>query len=230
MKTVVIDHFSDLLCIWAYVAQIRLDELKHEYGGQIQINYHFMSIFGAVDHRITTGWKEKGGYQGFGQHVIEVAKGFPHVEVNNNIWQGDTPKSSANVHLFLKAIQHLIQTGVIKERQCESGRSLFEEVVWQIRLAFFRNNKNVAHFDCQCKLAEELQLPSNKIMDCIEDGSAMAGLCRDMELCQEHAIEGSPTYLLNDGRQKLYGNIGYNVISANVKEVLNKPEHQASWC
>lgn len=46
MKKIVIDHFSDVLCVWAYAAQIRMDELKREFGEQIQVNYHFMPVFG----------------------------------------------------------------------------------------------------------------------------------------------------------------------------------------
>ena len=30
-------------------------------------------------------------------------------------------------------------------------------------------------------------------------------------------ISGSPTFELNEGRQKLYGNVGYGVIEANIK-------------
>ena len=46
----------------------------------------------------------------------------------------------------------------------------------------------------------------------------------------EHRIDGSPTYLLNQGRQKLYGNVGYKIIEANVEEVLRRPAEAASWC
>ena len=55
-------------------------------------------------------------------------------------------------------------------------------------------------------------------------------MCRDIELRDENKIEGSPTYYLNQGRQKLYGNVGYRVVSANLRELLEQPEHQASWC
>ena len=44
-------------------------------------------------------------------------------------------------------------------------------------------------------------------------------------------IEGSPTFELNEGRQKLFGNVGFRVIEANVREVLRDPnQDQASWC
>jgi hypothetical protein len=58
----------------------------------------------------------------------------------------------------------------------------------------------------------------------------MAEVCRDIELRDEYKIEGSPTYYLNQGRQKLYGNVGYRVVSANLRELLERPGHQASWC
>jgi hypothetical protein len=43
-------------------------------------------------------------------------------------------------------------------------------------------------------------------------------------------LEGSPSYILNDGRQKLYGNVGYRVIEANVTELLEHDDNQLSWC
>ena len=44
-------------------------------------------------------------------------------------------------------------------------------------------------------------------------------------------IEGSPSLVLNEGRQKLYGNVGFRVIEANIQELLREPRiNDASWC
>ena len=44
-------------------------------------------------------------------------------------------------------------------------------------------------------------------------------------------VQGSPTFVLNDGRQKLYGNVGFRIIEANIQELLREPKpDQASWC
>ena len=102
---VVINHFSDVLCIWAYVAQIRIDELRREYNHAIQIEYHFTPVFGDVETRINNGWASKGGSQGYAQHVQEVAAQHLHIILHPDVWQTDIPKSSANAHLFLKAAQ-----------------------------------------------------------------------------------------------------------------------------
>jgi hypothetical protein len=44
-------------------------------------------------------------------------------------------------------------------------------------------------------------------------------------------VKGSPTMILNQGRQKLFGNVGYRIIEANIQELLREPNpDQASWC
>ena len=77
-----ISYFSDVLCVWAYIAQIRLDELKLNYGDKLDIQYHFIPLFGCTDKRIGEGWKDKGSFKGFGNHVKDVCSKFDHVDVH----------------------------------------------------------------------------------------------------------------------------------------------------
>ena len=67
--------------------------------------------------------------------------------------------------------------------------------------------------------------------DCIHGGIAFARLAADYQDADRMRIEGSPTFVLNDGRQKPYGNIAFRLMEANVRELLRAPriEH-ASWC
>jgi predicted DsbA family dithiol-disulfide isomerase len=227
-----IAYFSDVLCVWAYTAQIRLDELKRQYGSRIRLSYHFIPVFGCTEHRIGEGWSDKGGFAGFGEHTRTVCGEFPHVQVHEQVWVRAAPKTSAACHHFVKAVQSLERQGLISEAPREDcdGRSLLEELVWRIRLAFFRDAVNVGELDTLLVIAEGLGLPVERIRSQLENGEAMALLCRDVELRDEFKVEGSPTYVLNEGRQKLYGNVGYKVIAANVEEILNRPEDQASWC
>jgi predicted DsbA family dithiol-disulfide isomerase len=225
-------YFSDVLCVWAYTAQIRLDELKRQYGERLCVSYHFIPIFGCTAHRIGEGWREQGGFAGFGAHVRGVCEDFPHVEVHPDIWRGTAPRTSANCHQFLKAVQVLEQQGGISAapRDDYAGRSLYEELMWRVRLAFFRDARDIGRLDCLLDIAGGLGLTPDLIRAQLENGEAMALLCRDLELRDELKVEGSPTYVLNEGRQKLYGNVGYKVIAANVEEILNRPQEQASWC
>ena len=58
-----------------------------------------------------------------------------------------------------------------------------------------------------------------------------ARLAADYQDADKMRIEGSPTFVLNEGRQKLYGNVGFRVIEANIQELLRAPAgDQASWC
>ena len=230
--TIHIDYFSDVLCVWAYTAQIRIDELRRNYGAQVRFSQHFMPLFGCTAQRIGEGWRERGGYAGFGRHVREVCAKFPHLDVHPDLWTGDVPASSASCHLFLKAVQFLQDKGELpREARAEwAGRDVFEETIWRMRLAFFRDARNIATLDCQRAIAAELSLPVEALLAQIHSGEAMAALCRDTELCNEFKVEGSPTYILNEGRQKLYGNVGYKIIEANVQEILRQPDYPASWC
>jgi predicted DsbA family dithiol-disulfide isomerase len=227
-----ISHFSDILCVWAYVSQIRLDELKAQQGDKVDIGYHFINLFGCSAERIGEGWRDRGGYAGFGDHVLEVCGGFPHIEVGPEVWRAATPASSGMSHLFLKAIQLMEERGEIASESSPQykDRSLSEEAAWRVRLAFFRDVRDIAQLSVLMEVAEELSLPVASIEEKLRNGEAMAALCRDLELKDIHRVEGSPTYLLNEGRQRLYGNVGYRIIEANVVELLDQPEGQASWC
>ncbi|MCW8876554.1 MAG: DsbA family protein [Kangiellaceae bacterium] len=228
-----LSYFSDVLCIWAYVGQIRLDELKANYGKQVEVKNHHVTLFGDIHSRIGLGWKDRDGYDGFNQHVLEVASQFPHVSVNSQVWKACRPKSSAIPHLFLKAIQLMQEAEEIDNApKAEYGdKTPFEAIDWQIRHAFFHDAIDIANLNNLFKIAEQFKINISGIESLIYDGSAMALLCRDMQLKESKKLDGSPTYLLNESRQKLFGNVGYRIIEANILELLKVgKEGQASWC
>jgi len=231
-KHIRIHYFTDVLCVWAYLAQIRLDELIKKYSENIEISYHFISIFGCTSKRIGDGWKDKGSYTGFSKHTQNVCRTYPHIELHKDIWAKNTPKTSATSHLVIKAVQCLIDDGTIQNKIITGNgeRSVFEEFIWQIRLAFFKDLKDISKMSVLMEIAKSMNLPVTKIQDMLDDGSALAELFRDVELQEEYGVEGSPTYILNNGRQKLYGNVGYRIIEANIHEILYQPELEASWC
>jgi len=45
MSTVQISYFTDVLCIWAYAGQRRIDQLADEFGDDVSIETHFCSVF-----------------------------------------------------------------------------------------------------------------------------------------------------------------------------------------
>ncbi len=227
-----VSYFSDILCVWAYVAQVRLDELERRHGADIVVDYHFIPIFGSPEHRIGQGWEGRGGFEGYAAHVTEICEDFEHAALNAETWFNVRPTSCGPGHQFLKAIQVLEADGEISTEGSDDfdGRSLFEETAWTIRRAFFEDGRDVSRFDTLWDITMDLSLPVDAIQEQLNNGRALAAVLRDAELRDEYKIEGSPTYLLNHGRQKLYGNLGYKVIEANVEEVLRRPKDAASWC
>ncbi len=69
-KPVEISCFTDVLCVWAYLSQLRIDELQVEWQGKINLQHHFLSVSGCTARRIGEGWKERGGYDAFGVHAL----------------------------------------------------------------------------------------------------------------------------------------------------------------
>jgi len=221
---VTIDYYTDVLCIWAYFGQVKVDELKAEFGDRIELRHRFIPLFGCCEQRIGQGWEE-GGFQGYSRFVLELAENFPHVEVHPEIWRRNAPASSLPAHLVLKAVQRLEEASALP-----AGASSFEELAWRLRLAFFRDLENVADQAVLRRHLEEARIPVAAVEAEIASGRAYAAMAEDMEAQRRWNVEGSPTFLMNEGRQRLYGNVGYRAIAANVQELLERRLDIPSWC
>ena len=79
-------------------------------------------------------------------------------------------------------------------------------------------------------MASELKIDITALKEALDDGSAMAALSNDLHSARDTGVKGSPTWVLNEGRQLLYGNVGYRILSANIDELVNSPPAEASWC
>ena len=230
MSVVRVSYFSDVLCIWAYVTQARIDAVKEKFGAKVRLDNRFCSVFGNTVRKISSTWQDKGGYAGFNSHLRHVAQQFPHIEVHPEIWLMTRPPTSASVHLFMTAVQHW-QEELATEGHSVSSETIFDKLMWAFRCAFFRDGRDIARWDVQCELAEALGVDIDAIEKSIHDGTAFAKLATDYQDADKMRIEGSPSFLLNEGRQKLYGNVGFRVIEANILELLRVPDgDQASWC
>jgi predicted DsbA family dithiol-disulfide isomerase len=230
MTAVQISYFSDVLCIWAYAAQARIDAVNEKFGDTVRLENRFCSVFGDTARKITSTWRDKGEYAGFNSHLRKVAQQFPHIEVHPNIWLNTRPSTSASAHLFMTAVQHWEQESG-RERQSGAATSVFDQVMWAFRCAFFRDCRDIARWDVQCEVAEALGVDVNAIEKSIHEGTAFARLATDYQDADNMRIECSPSFVLNEGRQKLYGNVGFRIIEANIQELLRTPSgDQASWC
>ena len=225
MERIRIIYFTDVLCVWAYIAQIRLNELKARFQDEIAVDHHFVSVFGNAREKLEARWRDQGGLAGYRDHVHNVAKAFPHVTVHPDIWAKVTPASSMSCHLFLHAVRLLETKKIIP-----ASEQLFEKMVWELRVRFFTQLADISDRGVQFDIARSLGLPLAAIQAHIDSGEAYAQLSGDFDLVKEHAVTVSPTMVFNEGRQRLNGNVGYRVIEANIRELLQNRPGQQSWC
>ena len=229
MSTVEVAYYSDVLCIWAYASQARVDAIKEKFGDAVQIKYRFCSVFGDTPGKIASTWKDKGGYDGFNAHLRKAAEQFPHIAVHPEIWLKTRPSTSSSAHLLMKAVQQWDAKS--RGARAPDAGTIFDQVLWDFRCAFFRDCRDIARWDIQCEIAKARGVDIVAIENCIHNGDAFARLAADYQNANKMRIEGSPSFMLNEGRQKLYGNIGFHLIEANIQELLRMPRtDEASWC
>lgn len=221
MSSILIQHHADVLCVWAYVSQIRLTELEREFGDAVAIEHHWFQVFGDVHAKLYANWRDKGGAAAYSSHVQDIVHRFGHVAVHPEIWQRDAPASSLPAHAVLCAVRLLDAA----EQRCR-----VPSVAAAIRLAFFRDLIDVSQRVRLLDIVESCGIPAPRIETLLDNGAASAALCGDLELARDQQVRASPTLIFNEGRQRLTGNVGYRVIEANVRELLQGPAGGQSWC
>lgn len=230
MTPVRISYYSDILCIWAYAAQRRLEQLVETFVDKIVIDARFCSIFPDARGKIEANWQARDGFAGFNRHINEVARKFPHIEVHDRLWLETRPRSSASPHLFVKAVELIEYDANGSELKPFFHRDS-TRTAWALRRAFFASAKDISDWRVLAEVAAELGIDYSLVRDKIKSSEAIAKLAADHNLSQQHGVESSPAFIMNDGRQKLFGNVGYRLIEANVQELLRNPTNgEASWC
>lgn len=213
-----VDHYTDVLCVWAWIAQRRVDELEAQWSDQIVINHHCVNVFGDTQTRIGENWADRGGYAGFAEHVEESVAPYETAPVNPDVWRKVRPYSSASAHMILKAVEIAASP--------QDARKFADT----LRRKFFVDAVDISNVEILLELAGEAGYDSGELRLLVNSGRAHGALSADYELARKNSIKGSPTWLLNNGRQLLYGNLGYRVLNANIEELINHPKHEASWC
>lgn len=231
MAPVKVIHFSDLLCVWAYVGQSTLDRVAHDFEAKIEIETHFSSVFPDVVGKVNKLWAERGGFEGYGAHVKEVVDRFDGVRIHGDVWTKVRPMSSASPHLFVKAVE------LLEHSDDQGGGHRPFSLRWPIRAAhelrkaFFVEALDISNWATQRVVADRIGLDFAAVLKKIESGEAIASLAADYELSQTLGVQGSPTYILNEGRQKLFGNIAYGILASNIQELQkDKSIEDATLC
>jgi predicted DsbA family dithiol-disulfide isomerase len=223
MKQIQISHYSDVLCVWAYVSQIRIDELIDNFGESVDVDYLFFSVFGNALEKLDKSWEDRGGREAYSLHVQKIISDFGHLDVHPDVWVKNAPQSSLPSHLYLCAAQ-LAE----KHELIEPGS--FARLAWQMRKAFFAEAKDISCIKIIKEIIEEQGLPFAEFETVISNGKAYSVVCRHMHAAIDKSVRSSPTLTFNEDRQRLTGNVGYRILEANIRELLERPEDQQTWC
>ena len=217
-EPLIIDYYTDILCVWAWIAQRRIDEMASQWGRAIDLRHHSVDVFGDTATKMASSWHSRGGVEGFAVHVREAAADHETAPTHPDLWTQVRPATSANAHLLLKATERANSTETMVR------------LALALREAFFVDARNIGELEVCLAVADELELDRAALSRELASGAAMAALLTDYRLAEKQGIKGSPSWVMNDGRQILYGNVGYRILNANIEELLRHPEQEASWC
>jgi predicted DsbA family dithiol-disulfide isomerase len=216
-------YWSDPLCVWAFVAQDKLDRLIERHGGDLQIAYHVVPVFGSLHQRFTQGSWAGGGVEGRVKVTAEIAARFGHPEVSGECWRAAARSSSWSPGAAIEAV-------CVAERAGELEDGCTGRYQLALRRAFFVDDRNIAQREVQLTVAEACGLARAPIEAALDDGRALAALWEDHAQRERLGIQGSPTYVFDQGRAMLYGNVSEGVIMATVDELLSGVAPGRSEC
>lgn len=221
--TIQFSYWSDPLCVWAFAAQDRLDQLIAQRGDILTIDYRVIPVFGSIPYRFRDGSWAKAGPEGRAASTRRVAAMRGHDEVTGQVWLDDPPASSWPVGMAIKAMIDL-------EARQEAPEGAGARYQRTLRRCFFVDNRNTARRRVQLEIAESLSLPVGLLEDMLDDGRAMALLWEDHLERERLKLQGSPTYVFDGGRAQLYGNFNTAILDATIDELVHGLEAGGSVC
>ncbi len=206
--------FTDLLCGFCYLVDQHLEQLKVSFGHQIEISYHFMSVYGDVRRRIDRSGKTQLAY---GAMVRDTMKRYEHVEVHPEVFRDQPPTSSVPAHLYLRAVKLLEDQGLLER---DHGPPPFERLMWRLRVAYFRDLEDISKREVLDQIAGGLNIPCDSVARVIDDGRAFAELANDTELQRMHQVAVTPSLALAGSHVLLAGNFNYGELENALPEIV----------
>jgi predicted DsbA family dithiol-disulfide isomerase len=217
------EYWSDPLCIWAYVAQSKLERVISEWGEHLTIDYRIVPVFGSFPRRFSTGVWSKAGVEGRSEATAKVAREHGCEGVTGALWTRDTPTSSWSCGAAAKGAFHLERT---EQAAPGSGATYLRA----LRRRAFEANENICRRAVQLSVAEEVGVDPARLSALLDDGLPFALLAEDDEDRKTAGVRGSPSYVFDGGRATLYGNFPFEVLHATMTELLRGMGLGASAC
>lgn len=216
-------HWSDPLCIWAFVAQARHERVLLDYGERIRVRHRVVPVFGSIVQKFRSGSWAEAGHAGRAAKTREIAERFGISDVDGSMWESDPPSSSWSPGMAVMAVRGMVERGEVSP---DADRVYLEA----LRRAAFVDNRNTARRAVQLEVAESLDLDRGTIEADLDDGTALASLWEEHLDREADRVQGSPCYVFDGGREMLYGNVADTVIRATIDALLDGLEPGGSEC
>lgn len=215
------DYWTDPLCVWAFVAQRRLEEILAAHP-RLRVRHRVVPVFGSVPWRFREGAWAVPGPEGRAAATRRIGEGCGWT-LTGRVWLDDPPASSWSAGAAVVAAFDLAEEGTIPLAQAEAFQ-------WELRRAFFVENLNTARRAVQLSVAEAVDLPRTPLVARLDDGRAIASLWEHHREREANHIQGSPTWVFDGGRAMLYGNVSHQVLAATVEQLEQESEPGCSIC
>ena len=177
-QPLVIDYYSDVLCIWSWIAQRRNEELSQQWGERVHLRHHYLNLFGSVDKRMAEQWNHRGGIEAFAKYVQKSAASFEELQVHPQLWLKNKPTTSLNAHLMIKATE------------LEYGEATSEALALALRKAFYLGNQDISQTSVILSQVEALHLSPSALQPLLDSGKAGAALMEDYQQASVSQIKG----------------------------------------
>lgn len=223
LERIEFEYWSDPLCIWAFVAQPKLEHVLERHGELLAPIYRVVPVFGSIRERFATGAWSDAGPRGRANATRRIAKQHGRDDVTGECWLADCPASSWPAGVAIKAV-------FAAEDASEIASGKAADYQWRMRERFFVDNRNVSRRDVQLEIAEELDVPRAVLEQRLDDGSALCALWEDHALREATGLRGSPTFVFDGGRAMLYGNFSEAILTATVEELVKGLDVGGSDC
>ena len=206
-------YWSDPLCVWALVAQPRLDALLRDYGAWLAAEYRVVPVFGSVRERLRAGPWAREGLEGRVVATRRIAEQAGRTDVSGECWRRATPATSWAPAAASKAVSAAVVAG-------EVPAEVAPRYTVALREAFFVSERNPALRSVQLEVAEALGVPRAAVEARLDDGSALAAVWEDHAERERLKLQGSPTFVFDGGRAMLYGNFPSGLLHGTVDQLL----------
>lgn len=90
------------------------------------------------------------------------------------------------------------------------GPAAAVELARAIRHAFFEQARDVSEMDVLREILQENKLMTLPVMQYLKCGQALADVFSDFKVAEKEKVPGSPTWIMDGGRYRFYGNIDIN--------------------